>query len=162
MFRGRTLPRWVDAPRADYALPVIGGVAAALGLLFLQRDLGPALVLGLLFLSLYAIARGRIGMPLAGLERDTALSAYLARPDQRSYDLADLTLRYLKRELKQGSGGDNVQEELLFDDEERNRVFLLRSFLGDMPEVEAIQFLLKQMSRSKSNKEFFQQMVQGA
>ena len=54
------------------------------------------------------------------------------------------------------------REELLFDDEERNRVFLLRNFLGDMPEVEAIQFLLKQMSRSKSNKEFFQQMVQGA
>ena len=44
------------------------------------------------------------GMPLAGLERDTALSAYLARPDQRSYDLADLTVRYLKRELKQGCG----------------------------------------------------------
>ncbi|HMC56527.1 MAG TPA: transcription termination factor Rho [Gemmatimonadaceae bacterium] len=54
------------------------------------------------------------------------------------------------------------REELLFDEEERNRVFLLRSFLGDMPDVEAIQFLLKQMSRSKSNKEFFQQMVQGA
>ena len=43
------------------------------------------------------------GWQLAGLERDTALSAYLARPDQRSYDLADLTLRYLKRELKAGS-----------------------------------------------------------
>jgi DNA polymerase I len=41
------------------------------------------------------------GWKLAGLVRDTALSAYLARPDQRSYDLADLTLRYLKRELKQ-------------------------------------------------------------
>ena len=54
------------------------------------------------------------------------------------------------------------REELLFDEEERNRVFLLRGFLGDMPEVEAIQFLLKQMSRSKTNKEFFQQMVQGA
>jgi transcription termination factor Rho len=54
------------------------------------------------------------------------------------------------------------REELLFDEEERNRVFLLRNVLGDMPEVEAIQFLLKQMSRSKSNKEFFQQMVQGA
>jgi transcription termination factor Rho len=54
------------------------------------------------------------------------------------------------------------REELLFDEEERNRVFLLRNFLGDMPEVEAMQFLLKQMSRSKSNKEFFQQMVQGA
>jgi DNA polymerase I len=46
------------------------------------------------------------GMPLAGLERDTALSAYLARPDQRSYDLADLTVRYLKRELKQGAVDD--------------------------------------------------------
>ncbi|SDS23042.1 DNA polymerase I [Nocardioides scoriae] len=41
------------------------------------------------------------GWQLRGLERDTALSAYLARPDQRSYDLADLTVRYLKRELKQ-------------------------------------------------------------
>lgn len=46
------------------------------------------------------------GLPLAGLERDTALSAYLARPDQRSYDLADLTVRYLKRELKQGGADD--------------------------------------------------------
>ena len=54
------------------------------------------------------------------------------------------------------------KEELLLTDEERNRVFLLRNFLGDMPEIEAIEFLLKQMSRSKSNREFFQQMVQGA
>jgi DNA polymerase-1 len=41
------------------------------------------------------------GWPLRGLVSDTALAAYLVRPDQRSYDLADLTLRYLKRELKQ-------------------------------------------------------------
>jgi transcription termination factor Rho len=54
------------------------------------------------------------------------------------------------------------KEELLLTDEERNRVFLLRNFLGDMPEVEALEFLLKQMSRSKNNREFFQQMVQGA
>ncbi len=40
------------------------------------------------------------GWPLAGLAADTALSAYLSHPDQRSYDLADLTLRYLHRELK--------------------------------------------------------------
>jgi DNA polymerase I len=46
------------------------------------------------------------GWPLRGLGRDTALSAYLARPDQRSYDLADLTVRYLKRELKQSEGDD--------------------------------------------------------
>ncbi len=40
------------------------------------------------------------GWPMAGLAADTALSAYLSHPDQRSYDLADLTLRYLHRELK--------------------------------------------------------------
>jgi transcription termination factor Rho len=54
------------------------------------------------------------------------------------------------------------KEELLLTDEERNRVYLLRNFLGDMPEVEGIEFLLKQMSRSKNNREFFQQMVAGA
>ncbi len=46
------------------------------------------------------------GWPLAGLQSDTALAAYLVRPDQRSYELGDLTLRYLKRELKQGSVDD--------------------------------------------------------
>ena len=53
------------------------------------------------------------GWRLDGLERDTALSAYLARPDQRSYDLADLTLRYLKRELKAEDPDD--QGQLSFD-----------------------------------------------
>ncbi|MDG4765467.1 DNA polymerase I [Solwaraspora sp. WMMD406] len=40
------------------------------------------------------------GWSLAGIDRDTALAAYLARPDQRSYDLVDLALRYLHRELR--------------------------------------------------------------
>lgn len=52
------------------------------------------------------------GWELAGLEVDTALAAYLVQPDQRSYDLADLTLRYLKRELRQ----DTVDaDQLSFD-----------------------------------------------
>jgi DNA polymerase I len=56
------------------------------------------------------------GWPLHGLVSDTALAAYLVRPDQRSYDLADLTLRYLKRELKQGTTDDDGgQEQLSFD-----------------------------------------------
>ena len=46
------------------------------------------------------------GLPLHGLAADTALSAYLARPDQRSYDLADLALRYLRRELRDDSRED--------------------------------------------------------
>jgi transcription termination factor Rho len=53
------------------------------------------------------------------------------------------------------------KEELLLTKEELNRVYLLRNFLGDMPETEAIEFLLKQMTRSKNNREFFQQMVNG-
>jgi DNA polymerase I len=52
------------------------------------------------------------GWPLRGLVSDTALAAYLVRPDQRSYDLADLTVRYLKRELRQDSGDDG---QLSFD-----------------------------------------------
>jgi DNA polymerase-1 len=40
------------------------------------------------------------GLTLAGLTSDTALAAYLALPGQRSFDLADLSLRYLNRELR--------------------------------------------------------------
>jgi DNA polymerase-1 len=40
------------------------------------------------------------GWDLDGLTSDTQLAAYLTRPDQRTFDLADLTVRYLKRELK--------------------------------------------------------------
>ncbi|MGY1738761.1 DNA polymerase I [Geodermatophilus sp. SYSU D00684] len=40
------------------------------------------------------------GWDLQGLASDTALAAYLATPGQRSFDLGDLSVRYLKRELK--------------------------------------------------------------
>jgi len=53
------------------------------------------------------------------------------------------------------------KEELLLTQEEINRVFLLRNFLGDMPPDESIVFLLKQLARSRNNKEFFVQMAQG-
>ncbi|MBA3310019.1 MAG: DNA polymerase I [Nocardioidaceae bacterium] len=53
------------------------------------------------------------GWPLSGLAADTALSGYLSHPDQRSYDLADLTLRYLHRELSRGEPGtDQLTFEL--------------------------------------------------
>jgi DNA polymerase-1 len=41
------------------------------------------------------------GLTIDGLTSDTALAAYLALPGQRSFDLADLALRYLHRELRQ-------------------------------------------------------------
>jgi DNA polymerase I len=41
------------------------------------------------------------GLPLTGLACDTALAAYLALPGQRTFDLADLALRYLGKELRE-------------------------------------------------------------
>jgi cell division protein FtsW (lipid II flippase) len=60
------LPGWANLPRARYALPVVVGVGAALALFFLQKDLGPALMLSVVFLAAYGIARGTAGLMLAG------------------------------------------------------------------------------------------------
>ena len=43
------------------------GIAAALLFFFLQRDLGPALFVSCVFLAIYAMARNRIGLAVAGL-----------------------------------------------------------------------------------------------
>ncbi|GAA0323107.1 DNA polymerase I [Actinoallomurus spadix] len=45
------------------------------------------------------------GMRLDGVTSDTALAAYLALPGQRSFDLGDLVLRYLHRELREEADG---------------------------------------------------------
>ncbi len=60
------------------------------------------------------------GWELAGLASDTQLAAYLLRPDQRVYDLADLTARHLRRDLSvSGSGADDGdQAAFSFDDTE--------------------------------------------
>jgi len=49
------------------------------------------------------------GLVLRGLTSDTALAAYLALPGQRSFDLADLSLRYLSRELPGAAGNSTGQ-----------------------------------------------------
>ncbi|KAA1423427.1 DNA polymerase I [Mumia zhuanghuii] len=55
------------------------------------------------------------GWSVDGLASDTALAAYLARPDQRSYDLEDLALRYLKRELRVEEHGDQLTLDVADD-----------------------------------------------
>ncbi|WP_433598519.1 DNA polymerase I [Nocardia sp. CA-135953] len=57
--------------------------------------------------------RGR-GWTLAGLTSDTALAAYLVRPGQRSFNLDDLSLRYLHRELRAET--DETPQLSLLDD----------------------------------------------
>ncbi|MGV9827518.1 DNA polymerase I [Gordonia sp. NPDC003429] len=56
------------------------------------------------------------GWTLAGVTSDTALAAYLVRPGQRSFNLDDLALRYLRRELRADDATDSGQLSLLDDD----------------------------------------------
>src|SRR3984893_13331334 len=54
------------------------------------------------------------GWELRGVTSDTALAAYLVRPGQRSFTLEDLSLRYLRRELR-ADNPEQVQLTLLDD-----------------------------------------------
>ncbi|WP_370491097.1 DNA polymerase I [Mycobacterium sp. pW045] len=54
------------------------------------------------------------GWTLDGVTSDTALAAYLVRPGQRSFSLDDLSVRYLRRELRAES--DEQQQLSLLDD----------------------------------------------
>jgi cell division protein FtsI/penicillin-binding protein 2/cell division protein FtsW (lipid II flippase) len=64
------LPSWArrfNLPRLDYVLPVMTGVLASLALFFWLSDLGPALIIGCLFLTMYSIARNNLLLAAAGL-----------------------------------------------------------------------------------------------
>ncbi len=50
------------------------------------------------------------------------------------------------------------KEELLLDEFELNRIWILRKFLADLTSVEAMEFLLERMRGTKSNKEFMDSM----
>jgi DNA polymerase-1 len=68
------------------------------------------------------------GWELRGVATDTALAAYLAKPDQRSYDLTDLALRYLQRELRVEQSDDGqLTLDGLGDDGEAERNLMLRA-----------------------------------
>ncbi len=45
------------------------------------------------------LALAAVGLPTKAPTFDTAVATYLLRPDQRSYDLADLSIRWLHRDL---------------------------------------------------------------
>jgi transcription termination factor Rho len=53
------------------------------------------------------------------------------------------------------------KEELLLGEAELNKTYLLRNFLADMPTVEAIEFLIERMKRTKTNDEFYATMQHG-
>ena len=62
----RGIGKWVRLPRWKDVRPLAVSITALLALFFLQRDLGPALVLSCVFLGLYGISRARVGLVVAG------------------------------------------------------------------------------------------------
>ena len=105
--RNLHLPSWINVPRADYVIPVIVGVAMALVFFFFQKDLGPALFLCCVFLSMYAVARGRVAMAVAGLIM-LAAGFYLGYRLQVSATLADRVRMWLSPWDNAASGGDQI------------------------------------------------------
>jgi transcription termination factor Rho len=53
------------------------------------------------------------------------------------------------------------REDLLLNELELTRVYLLRNFLSDMAPAESIDFLLTRMKKTKGNKEFLDSMARG-
>ncbi len=53
------------------------------------------------------------------------------------------------------------KEELLLNDIELNRMYLLRNFLSDMPPAEAVQFMIERLNRTRHNQEFLDSMAGG-
>src|SRR6185436_15311152 len=107
MFGDRQLPAWINLPRAEYFLPVLAGVGAALLLFFLQKDLGPALLLCCVFLSAYAVARGRFGMAASGLGL-LVLGFYVGFRLHVSTTLAERVRIWQSPWDNAASGGDQV------------------------------------------------------
>jgi cell division protein FtsW (lipid II flippase)/cell division protein FtsI/penicillin-binding protein 2 len=58
--------RFLRVPRWQDVRPVIASMALVLLFFFLQKDLGPALVLSCVFLGMFGMARGRAGLVVAG------------------------------------------------------------------------------------------------
>ncbi|MDR1431833.1 MAG: DNA polymerase I [Propionibacteriaceae bacterium] len=58
------------------------------------------------------------GWELLGIASDTKLAAYLLRPDQRSYELGDLVVGHLRRELAQGDSTAAIADQAAFVFEE--------------------------------------------
>jgi cell division protein FtsW (lipid II flippase) len=59
--------RRLPLPRLEYVLPPLVAIGLVLFFFFLQKDLGPALVLACLFLILFSVARGRPGLACWGV-----------------------------------------------------------------------------------------------
>ena len=65
--RSWVFKRRLPLPRLEYVFPILTCVGLTLGLFFLQKDMGPALVIACLFLVMYGVVRNRAGGVVAGM-----------------------------------------------------------------------------------------------
>jgi cell division protein FtsW (lipid II flippase) len=88
------ITRHIEIPRLEYLLPVLLAVALTLVFFFLQKDLGPALVISCVFLALYAVARGRAVLAFSGLALILAgfLGGYFLRYPRTVFDRVSMWL----------------------------------------------------------------------
>ena len=78
------------------------------------------------------------GFALAGVTFDTELAAYLCQPDRRGYELADLAIGYLNRELTADdatSGGQGALELELDGSDEGRRAAVRAATVVELAEV---------------------------
>ncbi|MGH9838626.1 MAG: FtsW/RodA/SpoVE family cell cycle protein [Blastocatellia bacterium] len=99
------------APRLVFFLPVVIAMTAALLFFFAQKDLGPALVLGCTFLSLYAVARKHYALIAGGLLILAAglLGAYQLGQPETVVKRIDIFLNPWENGLR---GGDQIAHSL--------------------------------------------------
>jgi cell division protein FtsW (lipid II flippase) len=67
LLRTRVGLRRLSVPPVEYVVPVVAALALVCLFFLVQRDLGPALVFGCVFLALWAVAVRRAGLAVVGL-----------------------------------------------------------------------------------------------
>lgn len=105
------IARHVEIPRLEYLLPVLAGVVLTLVFFFLQKDLGPALVISCVFLALYAVARGKALLSFTGLALLLAgfLTGYALKFPRTVYSRVEMWLSPWDNSVR---GGEQVVHAL--------------------------------------------------
>lgn len=101
----------LGVPRLAHVLPVACAAAVAIVLFFVLKDLGPALVLFFLFLTLFSAARGRPGLALLGIAAMVAAVAIGYRIGQ-PHTVVDRINMWLSPWDNDVHGGDQLAHAL--------------------------------------------------
>jgi cell division protein FtsW (lipid II flippase) len=105
------ISRHVEIPRLEYLLPLLTAVLVLLVFFFLQKDLGPALLICCVFLALYAVARNRSLLAFSGLGLMLAgfLGGYFIGYPRTVYQRVDMWLSPWDNHVR---GGEQVVHAL--------------------------------------------------